>query len=115
MPLTDRFLGFSDRLLSALCQKTSLRQLALYLSRPEKDPGPALELVRQWPRGDLQLPAVERDPDLRLPSPDRRWYPLQDGSLILGALRAESKAVAEIESNWKVACAQADEDGSGTM
>ncbi|RPF83295.1 MAG: sensor histidine kinase [Synechococcus sp. TMED20] len=99
MPLTDRFLGFSDRLLSALCQKTSLRQLALYLSRPEKNPGPALELVRQWPRGDLQLPAVERDPDLRLPSPDRRWYPLQDGSLILGALRAEIPP----EADWSPA------------
>lgn len=99
MPLTDRFLGFSDRLLSALCQKTSLRQLALYLSRPEQNPGPALELVRQWPRGDLQLPAVERDPDLRLPSPDRRWYPLQDGSLILGALRAEIPP----EADWSPA------------
>ena len=32
-----------------------------------------------------------------------------------GALKAESKAVAEIASNWKVACAQADEDDSGTI
>ena len=99
MPLTDRFLGFSDRLLSALCQQTNLRQLALYLSRPEQNPGPALELVRQWPIGERQLPAVERDPDLRLPSLDRRWYPLQDGSLILGALRAEIPP----ETDWSPA------------
>ena len=32
-----------------------------------------------------------------------------------GALKAESKAVREIEQNWKVACAQADEDQSGTI
>ena len=32
-----------------------------------------------------------------------------------GALKSESKAVAEIESNWKVACAQADADSSGTI
>lgn len=99
MPLTDRFLGFSDRLLAALCQDTNLRQLALYLSRPENNPGPALELVRQWPVGERQLPAVERDPDLRVPSRDRRWYPLQDGSLILGALRAEIPS----EADWSPA------------
>ena len=32
-----------------------------------------------------------------------------------GALKKESKAVQEIERNWKVACAQADEDQSGTI
>ena len=89
MQLTDRFLGMADRLLSVLCQDTDLQQLALYLSRPDNNPGPALELVRQWPVGERQLPAVEHDPDLRLPSKQRRWYPLQDGALILGALRAE--------------------------
>ena len=89
MQLTDRFLGMADRLLSVFCQDTDLQQLALYLSRPDNNPGPALELVRQWPVGERQLPAVEHDPDLRLPSKQRRWYPLQDGALILGALRAE--------------------------
>ena len=32
-----------------------------------------------------------------------------------GALKGESKAVREIEQNWKVACAQADDDSSGTI
>lgn len=46
----------------------------------------------------------------------------QEGMLLLralvanfGALRSESRAVEEIETNWKVACAQADEDNSGTI
>lgn len=46
----------------------------------------------------------------------------REGQLLLqalvanfGALKQESKAVQQIEKNWKVACAQADEDESGTI
>ena len=35
------------------------------------------------------MPSADTDPELRLPSRQRRWYPLQDGDLILGALRAD--------------------------
>lgn len=46
----------------------------------------------------------------------------REGELLLralvanfGALKSESHAVREIETNWKLACAQADDDGSGTI
>ena len=89
MQQTDRFLGFADQQLSELCRTSPLRQLALYLSRSIEAQGPSLELVSQWPKGDRQLPPADKDPDLRRPVDERRWYPLQDGTVILGALRAE--------------------------
>ncbi|MAR07866.1 MAG: two-component sensor histidine kinase [Cyanobium sp. NAT70] len=89
MQLTDRFFVFAEQQLSELCKAMELRHLALYLSAKGQDQEPALELVRQWPLDGLQLPAADRDPELRLPAGERRWYPLQDGPLILGALRAE--------------------------
>jgi acetylornithine deacetylase/succinyl-diaminopimelate desuccinylase-like protein len=36
------------------------------------------------------LPAVEADQRLRLPAEDRRWLPLRDGPVLLGALQVES-------------------------
>ena len=89
MQQTDRFLGFADQQLSELCRTSPLRQLALYLSRSMEAQGPSLELVSQWPKGERQLPPADEDPDLRRPVNERRWYPLQDGTVILGALRAE--------------------------
>lgn len=90
MELTARYLSFVDQQLAPLCRTTALHRLALYLSKPSDQSGPALELVRQWPEDSKrQLPAVDQDPELRLPARERRWYPLQDGPLILGAIRAE--------------------------
>ena len=89
MQLTDRFLGFADQQLSELCATSQLRQIALYLSRSVETQGPSLELVSQWPKGERQLPSAEMDPDLRRPAQERRWYPLQGGPVILGAVRAE--------------------------
>ena len=90
MQLTARYLSFVDQQLVPLCQTTALQRLALYLGKPSDNAGPALELVWQWPDdSQRQLPAVDLDPELRLPARERRWYPLQDGSLILGAIRAE--------------------------
>ena len=38
---------------------------------------------------DRSLPPADADPELRRPAQERRWYPLRDGDLILGALRAD--------------------------
>jgi len=51
--------------------------------------GPPLLLIRQWSANERSLPPADADPNLRLPHESRRWYPLQDAGLILGALRAD--------------------------
>ena len=89
MQLTDRFLQFTDQQLSPLAGESRFRHLGLYISAPPNQEGPPLLLVRQWSATTRILPPSAEDPDLRLPSDQRRWYPLQDGGLILGALRAD--------------------------
>ena len=89
MQLTDRFLGFADQQLEGISGGSGLRRLGLYLSQPAADQSPSLVLIRQWSIDDRQLPPADNDPELRLPARGRRWYPLQDGDLILGALRAD--------------------------
>ena len=88
MQLSDSFLEFSEHQLARLGQASDLRHLGLYLSENTSTDGPTLVLIRQWSK-DTCLPSAENDSELRFPSPARRWYPLQDGEIILGALRAD--------------------------
>ena len=94
--LTDRFLDFADQQLSPQVRGGSIRHLGLYLSTPPETSGPPLVLIRQWSAGNLTLLPADADPDLRIPDAHRRWFPLQDAGLILGALRVD----LECAENW---------------
>ena len=89
MQLTDRFFEFTDQQLADLTAKEGIQHLGLYVSAPPNQQGPPLLLIRQWSANERSLPAADADPYLRLPHQSRRWYPLQDAGLILGALRAD--------------------------
>ena len=94
--LTDRFLDFADQQLAPQVRTGSIRHVGLYLSTPPDTSGPPLVLIRQWSSGRLSLPPADADPDLRTADAQRRWFPLQDAGLILGALRVE----LESTSSW---------------
>ena len=87
--LTDRFLDFADQQLAPQVRDGSIRHLGLYVSAPPASEGPPLILIRQWSSGDRTLLPADADPDLRTPDELRRWFPLQDAGLILGALRVD--------------------------
>ena len=89
MQLTDRFLDFADQQLGPEIESGAIRHLGLYVTAPPNQEGPPLLLIRQWSSSDVALPPAEGDPALRSPDEWRRWYPLQDAGLILGALRAD--------------------------
>ena len=89
MQLTDRFFDFTDQQLADLTAKEGIQHLGLYVSAPPNQQGPPLLLIRQWSANERSLPPADADPNLRLPHESRRWYPLQDAGLILGALRAD--------------------------
>ena len=89
MQLTDRFFEFTDQQLADLTAKEGIQYLGLYVSAPPNQQGPPLLLIRQWSANERSLPPADADPNLRLPHESRRWYPLQDAGLILGALRAD--------------------------
>ncbi len=89
MELSDRFLNLVKQQLSSYEAEAAIKHLVVYVAQSGDSEEPTLEQVDQWPVLGKALPPVETDPDLRTPSADRRWYPLQEGSILLGVLRAE--------------------------
>ena len=97
MQLTDRFLDFADQQLGPEIEPQAIRHhLAVYVTAPPVRGRAPLVLIRQWSSSDVALPPAEGDPALRSPDEWRRWYPLQDAGLILGALRVD----LEPEFSW---------------
>ena len=90
MKLSNRFLNLVKQQLNSFEAEAPLEKLVVYIAQARDGRAPSLEAVSQWPAtGNKSLPPVEADPELRAPSPDRRWYPLQEGTILLGVLRAE--------------------------
>jgi len=92
MHLSDRFLALAQQHLSLLITDGVADRLALYLTERNGENTPSLTLVAQAPQ-DAALPAsIAQDPNMRSSAPERRWYPLRHGSLLLGVLRSEQHA-----------------------
>ena len=90
MQFSDRFLNLVHQQLNSFENDAVLENVVVYIAQSNEDGDPTLEVVGQIPRNRKKvLPPIANDPDLRVPSPNRRWYPLQDGSVLLGVLRAE--------------------------
>ena len=89
LQLTEPFLTFADQQLEQLNRDRCFQHLALYLSQAADKDQPPLVLIRQLSAAERTLPPADADPELRRPAQERRWYPLRDGELILGALRAD--------------------------
>ncbi len=90
MQFSNRFLNLVQHELNGFDSIAELENLVIYVAHTRNEGTPSLEVVGQMPRNSSKaFPPIENDPDLQLPSPDRRWYPLQDGSVLLGVIRAE--------------------------
>lgn len=89
MSLSEPFLALAQQQLDSFEGEAAMARLVLYVARGRQDVDPGLDAVHQWPDSGGQLPPVEADPALRAPAAERRWYPLRQGDLLLGALRAE--------------------------
>ncbi len=90
MQFSDRFLGLVDQQLSSFESDDELEVVVAYVAKTNEKNSPTLEIVGQRPKQIQKvLSPIDDDPDLRVPSFNRRWYPLQEGSMLLGVLRAE--------------------------
>ena len=89
LQLTEQFLSFADQQLEQLNRNHCFQHLAVYVSQAGESNQPPLVLIRQLSVAERTLPPAEADLELRRPAQERRWYPLRDGELILGALRAD--------------------------
>ena len=95
MQLSDPFLQLAQQQLQSLGNAGVLQQLVLYIAQGEQGAAASLVMVEQWPAAQTPLPPAEADPSLRIPTTERRWYPLRQNQLLLGALRAETHSDAQ--------------------
>ncbi len=96
MQFSDRFLNLVQHELSVLDSLGGLENVVIYFAQAKQGKPPILKIIGEMPGNSTKaLTPIENDPDLRLPSPDRRWYPLQDGSKLLGVIRVERFASDE--------------------
>ena len=89
MQYSERFLNFVQQQLMSFQADQEIDHVVVYVARSGDSGSPTLEVVGQWPKSEKVLQPVETDTALRTPSSDRRWYPLQEGSILLGVIRAE--------------------------
>ena len=94
IPVSDRFLTLLGHQLSQFADCADVRSLVVYVTHQGPGGQPSLLPVGHWPLDGRVLPAVEADQRLRLPAEERRWLPLRDGAVLLGALQVESAAGA---------------------
>ena len=92
---SERFLNFVQQQLMSYQAEHELEHVVVYVARSGDSGSPTLEVVGQWPKSEKILQPVETDTALRTPSSNRRWYPLQEGSILLGVIRAERIASEE--------------------
>ena len=97
MQYSERFLNFVQQQLMSFQADHELEHVVVYVARSGASGSPTLELVGQWPKSEKVLQPVETDIALRTPSSNRRWYPLQEGSILLGVIRAER---IDSEEEW---------------
>lgn len=95
MQYSERFLNFVQQQLMSFQSHQELEHVVVYVARSGESGSPTLEVVGQWPKSEKVLQPVETDIALRTPSSNRRWYPLQEGSILLGVIRAERIASEE--------------------
>ncbi len=89
MRISERFLNLVRQQLNSFESDFGVEHLVVYIAQSSEGDSPSLEVVGQWPEAKKVLKPLEADTELRAPSPNRRWYPLQEGSILLGVLRAE--------------------------
>ena len=67
-----------------------VRHLVVYLASAKEGANAGFELIGQWPQIDRSLLPIDDDPELKVASANRRWYPLQDEDILIGVLRVET-------------------------
>tara|TARA_Y100001968_G_scaffold74737_1_gene66148 strand:+ start:321 stop:1436 length:1116 start_codon:yes stop_codon:yes gene_type:complete len=89
MHLSERFQNLVEHQLMSYRDDPVVEHLIVYIAESKNGDTPTLEAIGQWPILKKVLKPLEADLELRAPSPNRRWYPLQEGSILLGVLRVE--------------------------
>ena len=93
MQVSDRFLNLLRFQLAQFSDRADVQSLVVYVAQPGNGSAPSLVPIGQWPGDGRVLAAVEAGSPLGVPAEQRRWLPLRQGDVLLGALQVESSAV----------------------
>jgi signal transduction histidine kinase len=93
IPVSDRFLALLAHQLGQFVDCREVRSLVVYVTHAIDEAAPSLVPVGHWPADGRALAAVDGASQLRVPAEQRRWLPLRDGSVLLGALQVETETI----------------------
>ena len=99
MNLSKNFEELVKKQLESFGCSMGVTNLVMYLASAKQGTKASFEMIGQWPQIDRLLTSIEDDPSLKVSSPNRRWYPLQENDILLGVLRVETDLKG---GNWPV-------------
>ena len=82
MEISQEFEDLTSKQLESFGCSMGVTHLVIYLASAKEGSKAIFEMIAQWPQVDRLLVSIEDDPILKVSSPNRRWYPLQELSLI---------------------------------
>ena len=99
MNLSKKFEELIIKQLESFGCSMGVTHLVMYIASAKQGTKANFEIIGQWPQIDRLLISIEDDPSLKVSSPNRRWYPLQEKDILLGVLRVETDLKG---GNWPV-------------
>jgi len=99
MNLSKKFEELIHKQLESFGCLMGVTHLVMYIASAKQGTKASFEIIGQWPQIDRLLVSIEDDPSLKISSPNRRWYPLQENDILLGVLRVETDLK---EGSWPV-------------
>jgi len=97
MKISKKFEDLTLKQLESFGCSMGVTHLVLYLASAKEGSKATFEMIAQWPQVDRLLVSIDDDPTLKVSSPNRRWYPLQEKDILLGVLRVETSLN---DGNW---------------
>ena len=97
MKISQKFEDLINKQLESFGCSMGVTHLVMYLASANQGSKANFEIIGQWPQVDRFLISIDDDPSLKVASPNRRWYPLQENDILLGVLRVETNLY---EGSW---------------
>ena len=97
MKISKKFEDLILKQLESFGCSMGVKHLVLYIASAKEGSKASFEIIGQWPQFDRLLISIDDDPSLKVASPNRRWYPLQEKDILLGVLRVETNLK---NGNW---------------
>ena len=90
MQLSHKFEKLVSTQLESFGCFMGVKHLVVYVASAKKGEKASFELLGQWPQNERSLKPIADDPELKVSSPNRRWYPIQDKDILIGVIRVET-------------------------